>query len=92
MNSVPLQKKPAGSGAGLADRRAVSGTQPRLPPEGEQRMVPIDQLKASRGNPRRDFREEDLVELAESIRQKGLVQPIIVRPDPATGRLRDRRR
>ncbi len=59
-----------------------TATQSELPPEGEQRHVPIDQLKASKLNPRKDFREDDLAELAESIRQKGLVQPIIVRPHP----------
>lgn len=56
----------------------------RLPPEGEQRMVPIGQVKSSALNPRKDFREEELAELAESIRTKGLVQPIIVRPDPVS--------
>jgi ParB family chromosome partitioning protein len=57
----------------------------RLPPEGEQRMLPIDLVRAGRLNPRKDFREDDLAELAESIRQKGLVQPIVVRPDPSSG-------
>jgi ParB family chromosome partitioning protein len=51
-----------------------------LPPEGEQRLVPTADLKAGRLNPRKDFRDEELAELAESIRSKGLVQPIIVRP------------
>ena len=56
----------------------------RLPPEGEQRMVAIAQVKSSALNPRKDFRDDELAELAESIRTKGLVQPIIVRPDPAS--------
>jgi ParB family chromosome partitioning protein len=60
-----------------------SPMQSRLPPEGEQRMVGIDQLRAGRLNPRKDFREDELAELAESIRQKGLVQPILVRPEPS---------
>ena len=30
-------------------------------------------------NPRQEFREDELTELADSIRQKGLVQPLIVR-------------
>jgi ParB family chromosome partitioning protein len=59
--------------------------QERLPPEGEQRLVPIDQVRGGKLNPRKEFREEELAELAESIRQKGLVQPIIVRADPAAG-------
>ncbi len=37
-------------------------------------------LKPGQLNPRKDFRDEELAELAESIRNKGLVQPIIVRP------------
>lgn len=54
----------------------------RLPPHGDQRVVPIEQLRGGSLNPRRDFREDELLELADSIRAKGLVQPIIVRPDP----------
>ena len=60
-------------------------SQSRLPAEGEQRLIPIEQLKGGKFNPRKDFREEDLAELAESIRAKGLVQPIIARPDPTPG-------
>jgi ParB family transcriptional regulator, chromosome partitioning protein len=33
-------------------------------------------------NPRRHFKEEDLADLAESIRSHGIVQPVIVRPAP----------
>jgi ParB family chromosome partitioning protein len=57
----------------------------RLPPEGEQRMVDIAEIKASALNPRKDFRDDELAELAESIRTKGLVQPIIVRPSGLGG-------
>jgi ParB family chromosome partitioning protein len=53
-----------------------------LPPQGEQRLVPIDQLSGGRLNPRKDFREDELSELADSIRSKGLVQPILARPVP----------
>lgn len=82
MNSVLPKSR---LGRGLASLIGESSSGPsRLPPEGEQRMVSIDQVKGSKLNPRKDFREEDLAELAESIRTKGLVQPIIVRPDPAT--------
>ncbi|MEQ1697787.1 MAG: ParB/RepB/Spo0J family partition protein [Hyphomicrobiaceae bacterium] len=62
----------------------VSG-QARLPAEGEQRLIPIEQLKGGKFNPRKDFREEELAELADSIRTKGLVQPIIARPDTTPG-------
>ncbi len=54
--------------------------QPVLPPEGEQRLVSTADLRPGRLNPRKDFRDDELTELADSIRNKGLVQPIIVRP------------
>jgi ParB family transcriptional regulator, chromosome partitioning protein len=56
-----------------------------LPAHGEQRLVPIAELKPSGLNPRREFAEAELKELAESIRAKGLVQPIVVRPDRRGG-------
>jgi len=84
MSATPLQRSRLGRGlASLIGEPVVS--QPRLPPEGEQRIVAIDQIRGGRLNPRKDFREEDLAELADSIRQKGLVQPIVVRPDPVAG-------
>src|SRR4051812_14138946 len=44
------------------------------------RQMPIDLLKASPNNPRKHFADEDLEDLAKSIREKGLLQPIVVRP------------
>src|SRR5690606_972537 len=55
---------------------------PRVPAEGEQRSVSVTQLRGGRFNPRKEFAEPELAELAESIRTKGLVQPIVVRPHP----------
>ncbi|HEX7073521.1 MAG TPA: ParB/RepB/Spo0J family partition protein [Hyphomicrobiaceae bacterium] len=82
--ATPLQKSRLGRGlASLIGDPALA--EQKLPAEGEQRVVPIDQIRASKLNPRREFNEEDLAELAESIRQKGLVQPIVVRPDRLAG-------
>ena len=86
----PLQRSRLGRGlASLIGEVTLPSPTPgqpkpasRLPPEGEQRMVPIDQLRGGKMNPRKDFRDDELAELAESIRAKGLVQPIIARPDP----------
>ena len=44
------------------------------------RHMPIDLLKASPNNPRKSFSEADLEDLSKSIREKGLLQPIVVRP------------
>src|SRR6202158_755510 len=45
-----------------------------------QRKVPIEFLKANPRNPRRSFADSELGELAESIKARGVIQPIVVRP------------
>jgi ParB family chromosome partitioning protein len=46
------------------------------------RHLPIDKIAPSPEQPRRSFSDDALDELAESIRAKGIIQPLIVRPDP----------
>jgi ParB family transcriptional regulator, chromosome partitioning protein len=46
----------------------------------DQRSIPLAALKPGRFNPRRNFAEAQLEELAASIRERGLVQPLVVRP------------
>ena len=50
-------------------------------PAGVQR-VPIESLKPNPDQPRKTFRQEDLEELTASIRDKGVLQPILVRSQP----------
>ncbi len=45
--------------------------------------IAIDRIVPNPKQPRRTFVEAELEELAESIRTKGVIQPILVRPDPA---------
>jgi ParB family chromosome partitioning protein len=58
---------------------------PQPAPAGEPaipqkpRTLPIAFLRPGRFQPRRSFREEDLQDLAASIREKGILQPIVVR-------------
>jgi ParB family chromosome partitioning protein len=47
-----------------------------------QRTLPVDQIQPSRVQPRRIFRKEDLESLTQSVRDKGILQPILVRPHP----------
>ncbi len=42
--------------------------------------VPIEKLSPNPDQPRRGFDEDDLQDLAASIREKGIIQPLIVRP------------
>ena len=44
------------------------------------RTVPIEHVSRNPNNPRRQFDEDDLQDLARSIAQHGIVQPIVVRP------------
>jgi ParB family transcriptional regulator, chromosome partitioning protein len=46
------------------------------------RHVPVELLHANPNNPRKHFAEEDLESLAKSLRDKGLLQPLVVRPRP----------
>ena len=41
--------------------------------------IPLSQLRANPYQPRKTFNDEAIQELAESIRQHGVIQPIIVR-------------
>lgn len=41
--------------------------------------IPIEFLSGSPKNPRKTFRDEDLEELSKSIKEKGLLQPLVVR-------------
>ncbi len=84
MAVTPIQKGRLGRGlaAMIGEQNAP---EPRLPDEGVQRVVPVDQLAAGELNPRQEFREDELTELSDSIRQKGLVQPLIVRENDTGG-------
>jgi len=79
------KKKPRGLGRGLSslmsdvaqpdDRGAEGSAEPRRP----DRMVPIESIWPNPDQPRRSFSETAMDELAESIRAKGVIQPLIVR-------------
>lgn len=54
------------------------------PEEGVLRMVPVGALRPNPFQPRREFAPEQLAELEASIRENGLLQPLIVRAVPDT--------
>ena len=61
-----------------------SAIEPNFPPDKELqksfRQITIDSIKANPYQPRMVWNEQDIADLAESIRSNGVIQPIIVRP------------
>src|SRR4051794_12707982 len=48
--------------------------------DAELRSVPVDLIAPNPRQPRRDFDEASLVSLADSLRERGVLQPVLVRP------------
>ena len=51
-------------------------------PKHPDRVIPIEMIAPNPDQPRRSFDPEALEDLAASIREKGIIQPLIVRPSP----------
>jgi ParB family transcriptional regulator, chromosome partitioning protein len=70
-------------GRGLAALIGDSAPEAAAPPENfarDTRKIPIEHIEPNPRNPRKTFTEKDLGDLAESLKAKGIVQPILVRP------------
>ena len=52
----------------------------KAPRDGELRHIPIDLIQRGKYQPRMDMHEDALTELAASIKQQGVMQPIVIRP------------
>jgi ParB family chromosome partitioning protein len=84
MAEPKMNEKPSRLGRGLAaligDMQPIEA--PRLADnlQAGQRRLPVEFLIANRANPRRDFDSDQLDELTNSIREKGVMQPLLVRP------------
>ena len=76
--------KPNRLGRGLAaligDMAPIDAPSLAESPGSSQKRLPLDFIIANRANPRRDFDAEHLEELTNSIREKGVMQPLLVRP------------
>ena len=69
-------KKPSGLGRGLG---ALLGDDVLKPEAAGNLSLPISQVESCSSQPRKLFDEEALAELAESIREHGVIQPLTVR-------------
>ena len=78
-----MNEKPTRLGRGLAaligDMATMEGARVTESSGGVKRL-PVDFIIANRANPRRSFDAEQLEELTNSIREKGIMQPLLVRP------------
>jgi ParB family chromosome partitioning protein len=73
-----VAERQRGMGRGLA---AILSVAPRDEPE-ELRQLPTDMIAANPDQPRTHFDEQALLALAESIKLRGVLQPVLVRPLP----------
>jgi ParB family chromosome partitioning protein len=76
--------QPAAASAAPAGTMASEASAAK--PAGERlAQLPVELLQRGRYQPRSDMREDTLDALAESIRQQGVIQPVVVRPIVSTG-------
>src|ERR1700761_5783789 len=78
---TPKEERPRGLGRGLSaligDEAAP--TRGEVPAKGS-RTLPVAFLKPGKFQPRKTFADDALSELAASIKEKGVLTPILVRP------------
>ncbi len=78
-----MNEKPTRLGRGLAaligDMASIEGARVTESASGSKRL-PVDFIIANRANPRRTFDPDQLEELTNSIREKGVMSPLLVRP------------
>ncbi|MFV0382506.1 ParB/RepB/Spo0J family partition protein [Paracoccus sp. (in: a-proteobacteria)] len=81
MNDSKIAKR--GLGRGLSALMAdVDLASPTPTATRDRTMIAIEQLTANPDQPRRNFEPDALRELAESLKSRGVLQPLIVRPHP----------
>ena len=71
-----------GLGRGLSALMADVTVDEQQADRRELRQIPTDRIESNPDQPRRSFDDAALSDLAASIREKGVVQPLVVRPHP----------
>ena len=70
-------------GRGLAALMGDVGAETATPDRARnQRRVPIEYIRPNPRNPRRNFSDTELDDLAASIKERGIIQPVVVRAVP----------
>ena len=84
-----MQKKPIQLGKGMAallgnnpggytDRDVAPIEPKKIQIETQPMLVDVDKIVANKAQPRKIFKEKDLLELSESIKENGVIQPLLV--------------
>ena len=86
---VERNSKSRGLGRGLSALMSDVSTNSKENIESSQnpsneKLVPVEKIYPNPNQPRKSFHEEKLIELAKSIKTKGIVQPLIVRKKKGT--------
>ena len=68
-----------GLSALMADVNLGAADDVQAAPQRQELRIPIERLVPNPDQPRRHFEPDQLKDLAESIREKGVIQPLIVR-------------
>src|SRR3546814_2072717 len=81
---APAKKRGLGRGleALLGPRAAADAPALEASPDDNLRALPVDAIAPGKYQPRKQWDEDKLAELAESIRAQGVIQPIVVRELP----------
>lgn len=82
MNEDPARKR---LGRGLAALIGEMDKPDAVAENTSDGKVAVDLIAANPSNPRRHFAEADLADLTQSIREHGVVQPVVVRPSSSSG-------
>ena len=86
--SLPLADDPQVIGERIAEDRERQSARVAASVASERyAMLPLDAFVPAANQPRRTFDPDAIAELAKSIAQSGLIQPIVVRPIPAEQRV-----
>jgi ParB family transcriptional regulator, chromosome partitioning protein len=85
MSAEPPRKRPTGLGRGLSSLLGEVAQEAPIAsrastPAGSVQLMPIASIERDPGQPRQTFDEAALGELAASIKSRGVIQPIVVRP------------